>query len=531
MTHVYSFDHAHEVPARELGHLLGGKGAGLAEMTGALDLNVPPGFTISVPVCRDYLESGWPADLDAEIERHVGRLGDVMGRRLGDPDDPLLVAVRSGAPVSMPGMLDTVLNLGLNDATVQGLARSSGDERFAWDSYRRFLTMFAGTVMDVDEEKLDTLAPTATLDDLRAHVESLKTQIAEAAGRPVPHDPVRQLREAIEAVFRSWGSDRARAYRRHESIDENMGTGCNVQAMVFGNRGDDSGTGVVFTRDPSTGESAPFGDYLPCAQGEDVVAGTARTRPLAFLAEHQPNAYTDLLTTLRRLELHYRDICDVEFTVENGKLWLLQTRIGKRGAVAAVRIAVDMADDADIALTPEEVLARVPESVRGRARAEVTAQACAPQEGANLLTAGLGASPGRVTGRVVLTADDAMCADEDVVLVRTSTSPEDVAGMSASVGILTTRGGLVSHAAVVARGWGIPAVVGADCLTISGDQVSAEGGQTVSAGDVITIDGTTGCVWIGEVSISADEAIDAVAQQLPQLLRIEEWAQRREVSA
>ncbi len=527
---VYSFDHDHEVPARELGHLLGGKGAGLAEMTGALGFNVPPGFTITVPMCRAYLAQGWPADLDAEISAHIDQLGEVMGRRLGDPMDPLLVAVRSGAPVSMPGMLDTVLNLGLNDDTVEGLARISADERFAWDSYRRFLSMFASTVMDVPRETLPEIEAGATPEVLRGHVAALKERIAEYAGRPVPHDPVQQLREAIEAVFRSWGSDRARAYRKHESIDENIGTGCNVQAMVFGNRGDDSGTGVVFTRDPSTGEATPFGDYLPCAQGEDVVGGNARTEPLIYLAEHQPDAYAELLETLRRLELHYRDICDVEFTVENGKLWLLQTRIGKRGAVAAVRIAVDMADDAEIGLTPAEVLARVPEATRARARAEVAAQAQDPEEGTTLLGIGLGASPGRVSGRVVLTAEEAMCADDDVILVRTSTSPEDVAGMSASVGILTTQGGLVSHAAVVARGWGIPAVVGAHTLSISGDQVRSDGGSSVTAGEVITIDGATGCVWIGEVAASAAEAADVVVERLPHLLRIDEWAQQREVS-
>lgn len=530
MTGVYPFDHAHEVPARDLGHLLGGKGAGLAEMTATLGFNVPPGFTIAVPVCREYLDNGWPAELDTELTAHIDQLGELMGRRLGDPADPLLVAVRSGAPVSMPGMLDTVLNLGINDETVVGLASCSGDDRFAWDSYRRFLEMFAGTVMGVGHEALTETPADATVDELKSHVARLKEEIHAAAGRPVPSDPTQQLREAIEAVFRSWGSDRARAYRRHEGIDEDMGTGCNVQAMVFGNRGSDSGTGVVFTRDPSTGEAAPFGDYLPCAQGEDVVAGNSRTKPLVFLAEHQPDAYDELMTALRKLELHYRDICDVEFTVENGKLWLLQTRIGKRGAVAAARIAVDLADDPEIALSPAEVLARVPESLRARARAEVAAQAHHPEEGVTLLAAGLGASPGRVSGRIVLTADDAMCADDDVILVRTSTSPEDVAGMSASVGILTTRGGLVSHAAVVARGWGVPAVVGADALTISGDEVRSEDGLVVRAGEVITIDGAAGCVWIGTVSGSSQEAETAVAERLPQLLRIEDWAREREVS-
>lgn len=530
MTGVYSFDHDHGVPARELGHLLGGKGAGLAEMTTALGLNVPPGFTISVPVCRDYLENGWPEGLDDELRTHIERLRGRMGRRLGDHQDPLLVAVRSGAPVSMPGMLDTVLNLGLNDETVEGLARAAGDDRFAWDSYRRFLTMFATTVMGAGEDLLPTAPDHAGADELRTHVAELKRRIAEITGREVPQVPFEQLRQAIEAVFRSWGSDRARAYRAHEGIEEDLATACNVQVMVFGNRGEDSGTGVVFTRDPSTGEAVPFGDYLPCAQGEDVVSGNSSTRPIGYLADHQPTAYQDLLTTLRRLELHYRDICDVEFTVENGKLWLLQTRIGKRGAVAAVRIAVEMADDPDIALSPAEVLVRVPETIRARARAEVAAAAHDPGVGTQLLGSGLGASPGRVSGRVVLSADEAMDADGDVILVRPTTSPEDVAGMSASVGILTTRGGLVSHAAVVARGWGIPAVVGAETLTVDDAGVRSADGARVKAGDLITIDGTSGCVWIGEVTGSDAEAADAVARRLPHLLRLDEWAQRPEVT-
>ncbi|MEV0110071.1 pyruvate, phosphate dikinase [Nocardia sp. NPDC050799] len=530
MTGVYSFDHDHGLPARELGHLLGGKGAGLAEMTGALGLAVPPGFTIAVPVCREYLSTGWPGSLDDELRAHVGRLERALGRRLGDPDDPLLVAVRSGAPVSMPGMLDTVLNLGLNDDTVLGLARSSGDERFAWDSYRRFLVMFATTVMGVEEHAIDALPDDASVDGLRAHVGALRATIADRAGRPVPADPFDQLREAIEAVFRSWGSRRARAYRAREAIDETLGTGCNVQAMVFGNRGPNSGTGVVFTRDPATGEAAPYGDYLPCAQGEDVVAGTSRTTPIAHLAEHLPGAYAELTATLRRLELHYRDICDVEFTVEDGRLWLLQTRIGKRGAVAAVRIAVEMADDPEIALSPAEVLDRVPEELLARARAEIDAAAGAADDDAALLATGLGASPGRVSGRVVLTAEDALTADDDVVLVRTSTSPEDVAGMSAAVGILTTRGGLASHAAVVARGWGVPAVVGAERLTIDGQEVRAEDGRTVWAGDTITIDGGSGRVWVGAVAPGATGGASTVAERLPHLLRIEQWAGRREVS-
>lgn len=529
MTKIYSFDHDHGVPARELGHLLGGKGAGLAEMIAELGFDVPPGFTISVPVCREYMRTGWPEGLDDELREHIKALADRMGRTQGDPNDPLLVAVRSGAAVSMPGMLDTVLNLGLNDETVLGLARISGDEHFAWDSYRRFLTMYAVTVMDVPEEALSSLDPAeATTDQLREHVAELHSQIAEATGRSVPHSPYEQLREAIEAVFRSWGSDRARAYRKHEGIDEDLGTACNIQAMVFGNRGEDSGTGVVFTRDPSTGEAVPFGDYLPCAQGEDVVAGTMCTYPISYLNEHQPGAYEDLISALRRLELHYRDVCDVEFTVENGRLWLLQTRIGKRGAVAAVKIASDMVDDPEIALSTDEALLRVPEHLRIRARAEVVSAATAPGVDTVLLGAGLGASPGRVSGRVVLNADDALEADDDVILVRPSTSPEDVAGMSASVGIVTSRGGLVSHAAVVARGWGLPAVVGAECLTIDGDTVTSDEGLSIRAGDVITLDGSSGCVWMGRITGTSDVTDSAVAERLPQLLRLEGWARSRE---
>lgn len=526
---VYSFDHDHGVPARELGELLGGKGAGLAEMTAALGFSVPPGFTIGLPVCREYLSGGWPGSLDETLLAHVDALGTRMGRYLGDPDDPLLVAVRSGAPVSMPGMLDTVLNLGLNDDTVHGLARRSGDEWFAWDSYRRFLTMFATTVMGVDGAVLRIGEPGRTADEVRTHVGRLRTLVEQHAGRPVPHDPMRQLREAVEAVFKSWGSDRAQAYRAHEDIDGDLGTGCNVQAMVFGNRGPSSGTGVVFTRDPATGQPDAYGDYLPRAQGEDVVAGTAKTMPVQHMAEHQPEAYADLMRALRRLEVHYRDICDVEFTVEDGHLWLLQTRIGKRGAVAAVRIAVDLVDDPEIRLTKDEALDRVPPALLAKARNDIMARGGAGGAEEDLLTTGLGASPGRVTGRMVFTADDAMDADDDVILVRAETSPEDVAGMAASVGILTTRGGLVSHAAVVARGWGVPAVVGAADLTLTDNGIRSVNGLTLDASEKITIDGTTGCVWRGTV-VGTSGGDELVAAQLPQLARLEQWAHEREVS-
>ena len=522
---VFPFDHPHALPARELGDLLGGKGAGLAEMTAALGIAVPPGFTITLPVCRAYREHGWPPDLDAAVDEQLRALETRMRRGFGDPTDPLLVAVRSGAPVSMPGMLDTVLNLGLNDDTVLGLARVSGDGWFAWDCYRRFLVMFACTVMDVPDHVLDVGPAGDTEQAVRATVGRLRERITAHAGRDVPTDARQQLREAVEAVFRSWDCTRAQAYRAKEGIDADMGTAVNVQAMVFGNRGPGSGTGVVFTRDPATGEAVPYGDYLPCAQGEDVVAGTARTMPIAHLGEHHPAVNAELLTVLRRLEVHYRDLCDVEFTVEDGRLWLLQTRVGKRGAVAAVRSAVEFVRDPDVALTPAEAVERVPAEVRARARAEVLARTGATDVTADLLDTGLGASPGRVTGRVVLSSDAAADAEADVVLVRRETSPEDVAGMAASVGILTTRGGLVSHAAVVARGWGIPAVVGAAGITWAADRLVV-GDRVVAEGDVITIDGATGQVWAGEVTAAAngDGAEATLARELPELAVLEGWA-------
>ena len=521
---IFPFDHDHGVPARELAHLLGGKGAGLAEMTRALGIRVPPGFTISLPVCREYRDRGWPGDLDAELHQHVRALGDVMGRGLGDPHDPLLLAVRSGAPASMPGMLDTVLNLGLNDATVAGLARTGG-ARFAWDSYRRFLRMFATTVMGVPEQVLPAGAAGSTPLELQAQVRELQACVRSVCGRDVPESPTEQLRQAVEAVFRSWDCDRARTYRAKEGLSEGVGTAVNVQAMVFGNRGTDSGTGVVFTRDPSTGEPRLYGDYLPMAQGEDVVAGTAVTQPLAALAALHPEVHAELVSVLRRLEVHYRDVCDVEFTVEQGRLWLLQTRVGKRGAVAAVKTAVDLVHDPDIRLTPAEALTRVPLELRARARSEVLARCSSGGAAEALLAQGLGAAPGRVSGRIVLSSDAAADADDDVVLVRAQTSPEDVAGMAASVGILTTAGGLVSHAAVVARGWGIPAVVGAQELTIRDGRVLAARGASVAEGDVITIDGASGLVWKGLVD--GGEAVDveaALQAGLPELAELEQWA-------
>ncbi|ODU03472.1 MAG: phosphate kinase [Pseudonocardia sp. SCN 72-86] len=518
--HLFAFDHPHTVPPRELAGLLGGKGAGLAEMTSVLGLPVPPGFTVALPVCLAYRRDGWPADLDDALAAHVAALETRMGRRLGDPADPLLVAVRSGAPRSMPGMLDTVLDLGLTDATVDGLATVSGDAVFAWDSYRRFLTMYATTVLGVAHDALPAGPAPTDEAGLREWVADLKAHIV-AAGAEVPQDPVRQLRGAVEAVFRSWDSPRARSYRAHEGIDDALGTAVNVQAMVFGNRDDRSGTGVVFTRDPSTGENRAYGDFLPRAQGEDVVAGTARTLTLADMAERLPEAHLELTERLGALERHYRDMCDVEFTVESGTLFILQTRVGKRGAVAAVRLAADMAADPTIPLTAAEARARLDDTTIERARAEVVA-AARQGTATDAPARGLGASPGRASGAVVLDADAAADSEGPVVLVRPETSPEDVHGMAVSVGILTSTGGLVSHAAVVARGWGIPAVVGAEELVVGASDVRTRAGEVLfAAGDTITIDGTTGEVWLGSAepgSGTADLTDDEiVARDLPSL--------------
>ena len=524
---LYSFAHAHDRPARELADLLGGKGAGLAEMTGALGLPVPPGFTVPVDVCRTFRRTGWPEWLDAALTAAVAELGERMGRRLGDPSDPLLLSVRSGAARSMPGMLDTVLNLGLNEETTAALAARSGSPAFAWDSYRRFLLLYATTVMGVPADGLGSRAeiPAGDGAGMRAVTADLQRRITAASGRPVPADPVQQLRESVEAVFRSWDGPRAVAYRRAESIDDDLGTAVNVQAMVFGNLCEHSGTGVVFTRDPSTGAAELYGDYLPQAQGEDVVSGSVTPLPIAALADHLPEVDAQLRTVLRRLEVHYRDMCDVEFTVECNRLWVLQTRVGKRGPAAAVRIAADLTRDPEIALTPAEALARVSQELRGRARATLTdtsGTGASPP-----LAVGLGASPGRVAGRAVFSCDAALDAEDDVVLVRPETSPHDVAGMSASVGVVTLRGGLVSHAAVVARGWGLPAVVGAGDLRLEHDALVGPSGERVEEGTVITLDGTTGEVFVGDLT-GAETTSGTVADGDPlaaALALFDEWEQ------
>ena len=373
MPYVFDFDHTHARPPMELKDLLGGKGANLAEMTSVLELPVPPGFTISTDTCRDYMAGGWPKSLDAEVASARARLEAAMGKVVGDAGDPLLVSVRSGAKFSMPGMMDTVLNLGLNDRSVEGLAKQTGDERFAFDSYRRFVAMYARIVLELPGEEFDSLFEAAkelagTTSDakvpnelLRYLVDSYQQIVERHTGKPFPQEPAEQLRGAIEAVFRSWNGPRAIAYRDREHIAHDLGTAVNVQAMVFGNRDDNSGTGVGFTRDPATGAKGAYGDFLVNAQGEDVVAGIRNTEPISELKKQFPKVHADLLKIFSRLETHYRDMCDTEFTIEQGKLWMLQTRVGKRTGTAALKMAVDMVRPSDLGISKAEAVARITE--------------------------------------------------------------------------------------------------------------------------------------------------------------------------
>ncbi len=523
MSYVFDFDHRHDLEPQQLNAVLGGKGASLAEMTSVLRLPVPHGFTISTEACRAFLTSGWPRGLSEQVDEHVRSLEKRMGREIGDAIDPLLVSVRSGAEISMPGMMDTVLNLGLNDRSVIGLAKQTAGDRFAYDCYRRFIEMYATIVLGLEKSPFDE-----ALDKVRAHAgasvdaeipsEELVALCGEylelvrrASGAPFPQDPRQQLRGAIEAVFRSWNAPRAIAYRKREHIRDDLGTAVTVQAMVFGNRNDRSGTGVGFTRDPATGENRPYGDFLVNAQGEDVVAGTRNTEPLAALANDFPEIHAELLEIFARLERHYRDMCDTEFTIDDGKLWMLQTRVGKRTGRAALRMAVEMVDDPVIDLSKAEAVLRV--------SAEHVDGVLHPQFAGTdfeVLTRGLGASPGAAVGKVALSADAAVAgarAGEEVILVRNETSPDDVHGMLAASGLLTARGGLVSHAAVVARGWGKPAVVGAHALQIERDRFRV-GNTVVREGDVISIDGTSGIVVVGPVELSGARPSDELTTLL-----------------
>ncbi len=499
--------------------LLGGKGANLAEMTSVLKLPVPPGFTISTDACRAYMVGGWPKTLDTEIAAHVRKLERAMKRKLGDPADPLLVSVRSGAKFSMPGMMDTVLNLGLNDRSVKGLAAVTNDERFAYDSYRRFIAMYGRIVLGIEgslfEHPLEAAkSRTGAKSDAELSAGDLKTLcstyldvVKKETGKPFPQQPDKQLRGAVEAVFKSWNGARAIAYRVREKISHDLGTAVNVQTMVFGNRDDNSGTGVGFTRNAATGQNVPYGDFLVNAQGEDVVAGIRNTEDLNALKKKFPAIHAELLKIFSRLEAHYKDMCDTEFTIEQGKLWMLQTRVGKRTGAAALRMAVDMTKGTK---GPRGVWKITKNEAVSRVAAEHLDQVLHPQFESgkkNVIAKGLAASPGAAVGKVYFSADDAADAadrGEKVILVRNETSPEDVHGMMVSEGILTSRGGLVSHAAVVARGWGTPAVVGADSVKIEGRQFAA-GGVIVREGDVISLDGTSGEVVLGEVKLSASK--------------------------
>jgi len=511
---VYDFTEGN----KDLKDLLGGKGANLAEMTN-LGLPVPPGFIITTEACRYYLEQGsTPEGLDEEIAAHLDRLETAIGRKLGDPADPLLVSVRSGAKFSMPGMMETVLNIGLSDESVQGLAKQAGNERFAWDSYRRLLQMFGKTVLDIDGEHFEHAIDAAKkakgvsndleLDagDLQNIVEAFKGIINTQAGRDFPQDPREQLDLAIKAVFNSWNADRAILYRRQERIPTDLGTAVNVVTMVFGNLGMDSGTGVAFTRDPGTGAQGVYGDYLQNAQGEDVVAGIRNTVPLQDLESIDKASYDQLMQIMHTLETHYRDLCDIEFTVERGKLWMLQTRVGKRTAAAAFRIAMQLVDQGLIDM--DEALSRV----SGAELARLMFPRFDTSGEVTKIATGVSASPGAAVGAAVF--DSARAVElagqgEKVILVRRETNPDDLHGMIAAQGILTSRGGKTSHAAVVARGMGKTCVCGAEQLEVdtTAKKFTAPGGITVSEGDVISIDGTSGVVYLGEIPVVASEVV------------------------
>ncbi|WP_042418236.1 pyruvate, phosphate dikinase [Streptacidiphilus anmyonensis] len=493
--------------------LLGGKGAGLAEMT-RLGLPVPPGFTVTTEACRFFLAQGHvPEGLDWEIDDRLATLEATMGRDFGDPDEPLLLSVRSGARFSMPGMMDTILDLGLNDVTVTGFAKSLGQERAAWDCYRRLVQMFGATVLGVPDRLFDD-AITAqrkrrgaasdielTTEDLRELTGIFRRILCDEVGRDFPQDPREQLRLAVRAVFRSWQGERARVYRRREGIPEDLGTAVNVQAMVFGNLGPDSGTGVAFTRDPATGRPGVYGDYLAEAQGEDVVAGIRNTVPLQRLAELDPSCHRELLGHLHVLEEHYRDLCDVEFTIERGRLWILQTRIGKRTAEAAFRIAAQLVVERTISL--DEALLRVNGEQLTRL---MVPRFTAAADHAPLAT-GLAASPGAAVGAAAFSSAEAVrrsAAGQRVVLVRPETSPDDLPGMLAAEAVLTSRGGRTSHAAVVARGLGKVCVCGAESLRVEPghERFTTADGTVVSAGDVISVDGTLGTVHLGALPLT-----------------------------
>ncbi|WP_428524536.1 pyruvate, phosphate dikinase [Roseibium sp.] len=521
---VYGFGNGSAEGAADMRNLLGGKGANLAEMS-SLGLPVPPGFTITTEVCTYYYdnEKSYPPALEAEVAAAMDKVGEVTGRKFGDPDRPLLVSVRSGARASMPGMMDTVLNLGLSDGTVEAIARESGDARFAYDSYRRFIQMYSDVVLGVDNHEFEdileeykerndlTLDTEITAEAWQGIIEKFKALVEAELGKPFPQDPQEQLWGAIGAVFSSWMTPRAVTYRRLHDLPASWGTAVNVQAMVFGNMGENSATGVAFTRNPSTGENSLYGEFLVNAQGEDVVAGIRTPQDITEKARIEagssnpslealmPEAFAEFQTYCDKLERHYKDMQDLEFTIEQGKLWMLQTRAGKRTAKAALKIAVDMV--AEGMLEEEEAVFRVEPG----ALDQLLHPTIDPKAERDILSTGLPASPGAASGAIVFTSDAAEQAKGDgkkVILVRVETSPEDIHGMHAAEGILTSRGGMTSHAAVVARGMGKPCVAGAGGLRIDyRNQTINVGGRQLKEGDIITIDGATGQILAGEVAM------------------------------
>ncbi|MET7610055.1 pyruvate, phosphate dikinase [Streptomyces seoulensis] len=517
--HVAKFVYDFTEGNKDLKDLLGGKGANLAEMTN-LGLPVPPGFTITTEACKVYLDSGEePPALRDEVSAHLDALEQRMGKKLGQADDPLLVSVRSGAKFSMPGMMDTVLNIGLSDKSVKGLAKQAGDERFAWDSYRRLIQMFGKTVLGVDGELFEEALEKAKeakgvqvdteLDaaDLKKLVTAFKKTVKTEAGRDFPQDPREQMDLAIHAVFDSWNTDRAKLYRRQERIPGDLGTAVNVCSMVFGNLGPDSGTGVAFTRDPASGHQGVYGDYLQNAQGEDVVAGIRNTVPLAELENIDKASYDQLMQIMETLENHYLDLCDIEFTIERGKLWMLQTRVGKRTAGAAFRIATQLVDQGLIDET--EALQRV----NGAQLAQLMFPRFDEDARAEQVGRGIAASPGAAVGKAVFDSYTAVKwsrSGEKVILVRRETNPDDLDGMIAAEGILTSRGGKTSHAAVVARGMGKTCVCGAEELEVDTKRrrMIVPGGHVVEEGDVISIDGSSGKVYLGEVPVVPSPVVE-----------------------
>ena len=530
---VYAFDE----PCEGGRELLGGKGIGLAEMT-QLGVPVPAGFTITTDACRAYMrEGGLPAGLDEEIGEHIARLEQKAGKRFGDDDDPLLVSVRSGAAVSMPGMMDTILNLGLNDNAVEGLARTTGNVRFARDSYRRLAQMYGEVVDGIDGHRFEQVLGDLkrergvqqdvdlTADDLAQLIEMFKAIHRQEMADDFPQDGREQLRRAVLAVFQSWQNPRAQVYRRTYGISDDSGTAVNVMQMVFGNKGERSATGVCFTRDPSTGEASVYGEYLVNAQGEDVVAGIRTPQPIEEIRERLPEAYDQLLDTMTRLEQHYRDMQDIEFTIEEGKLYILQTRSGKRTAAAALKTAVDMTsegligrEDAIARIDPVQLDQLLHPMLDPAAEVEVAAR-------------GLNASPGAASGAIVLDADTAEergRAGDSVILVGWETSPDDIHGMIQAKGVLTAHGGMTSHAAVVARGMGKPCVAGCEGLTIDADARTVRiGNHELHEGDTITIDGGTGRVIIGEVALvppQINEDFETILGWADDVRRLKVWA-------